>query len=229
LRSIARNPRYFEGNKNLNRRKLGNKEHSLAQNQMPPHVTVFLRAILCVAAVLIITSPDPLRGQARPVPQSSGQAKSAAENLPSPSQTTTLTPIKHIVVIFQENISFDHYFATYPVAANPPNETPFRAKNDTPSVNNLLSGRLLDQNPNSTQPFRMNPAMPVTCDQNHRYTAEQDAFDRGLMDKFPESTGVGGANCNDYGKGPGVVMGYFDGKPFCSTPSSPARRMLTVR
>ena len=26
------------------------------------------------------------------------------------TSTTTTTPIKHIVVIFQENISFDHYF-----------------------------------------------------------------------------------------------------------------------
>ncbi len=30
----------------------------------------------------------------------------------------TATPIKHLVVIFQENISFDHYFATYPNARN---------------------------------------------------------------------------------------------------------------
>ena len=26
----------------------------------------------------------------------------------------TRTPIKHVVVIFQENVSFDHYFGTYP-------------------------------------------------------------------------------------------------------------------
>ncbi|HYU74337.1 MAG TPA: hypothetical protein VEL31_16835, partial [Ktedonobacteraceae bacterium] len=26
----------------------------------------------------------------------------------------TATPVKHLVVIFQENVSFDHYFATYP-------------------------------------------------------------------------------------------------------------------
>jgi phospholipase C len=26
----------------------------------------------------------------------------------------TRTPIKHVVVIFQENSSFDHYFGTYP-------------------------------------------------------------------------------------------------------------------
>jgi phospholipase C len=31
---------------------------------------------------------------------------------------TTATPIKHLVVIFQENVSFDHYFGTYPNAAN---------------------------------------------------------------------------------------------------------------
>jgi len=31
---------------------------------------------------------------------------------------TTTTPIKHLVIIFGENISFDHYFATYPVGSN---------------------------------------------------------------------------------------------------------------
>ena len=30
----------------------------------------------------------------------------------------TLTPIQHLVVIFQENVSFDHYFGTYPTALN---------------------------------------------------------------------------------------------------------------
>ncbi len=30
----------------------------------------------------------------------------------------TTTPIKHIVVIFQENRSFDQYFGSYPNAAN---------------------------------------------------------------------------------------------------------------
>src|SRR5262245_23507493 len=35
-----------------------------------------------------------------------------------PGQDHTKTPIKHLVVIFQENVSFDHYFGTYPTAAN---------------------------------------------------------------------------------------------------------------
>ena len=38
---------------------------------------------------------------------------------PTPSRPEdTTTPIKHVVVIFDENISFDHYFGTYPKAAN---------------------------------------------------------------------------------------------------------------
>ena len=38
--------------------------------------------------------------------------------------------------IFQENVSFDHYFATYPKAANPPGEPTFTAAAGTPKVNN---------------------------------------------------------------------------------------------
>ena len=38
-----------------------------------------------------------------------------------------VTPIQHLVVIFQENVSFDHYFGTYPNAANPPGEPRFAA------------------------------------------------------------------------------------------------------
>ena len=55
-----------------------------------------------------------------------------------------MTPIKHVVVLFQENISFDHYFGTYPYATNPEGEPEFHAAPDTPRANNLLSGGLLD-------------------------------------------------------------------------------------
>jgi phospholipase C len=54
---------------------------------------------------------------------------------PAASSTPeTTTPIEHLVVIFQENVSFDHYFATYPVALNPPGEPRFHARDDTPSA-----------------------------------------------------------------------------------------------
>ncbi len=118
------------------------------------------------------------------------------------------TPIKHVVVIFQENVSFDHYFATYPHAANPGQEPKFKAAEDTPSVNGLNVG-LLGHNSNSVQPFRLDRSVNYTCDQDHDYTAEQVAFDHGLMDLFPESVGNStGINCLPGGA---TVMGYYDG------------------
>ena len=29
----------------------------------------------------------------------------------------TATPVRHLIVVFQENVPFDHYFATYPGTA----------------------------------------------------------------------------------------------------------------
>src|SRR5215471_19074858 len=83
---------------------------------------------------------------------SMGDAWAAKAPNPADSYTTT-TPIKHVVVVFQENVSFDHYFATYPFATNPASQPQFHALPNTPNVNNLLSGGLLDENPNSVQPF----------------------------------------------------------------------------
>jgi len=124
--------------------------------------------------------------------------------------------IKHLVVIFDENVSFDHYFGTYPNAANPPvagdgkPEPAFHAKRDTPSVNGLLSAGRWRTNPNSTSPFRLDRNQAATSDQDHRYTDEQMAFDNGLMDLFPESTGSVNHG-PDYAHGTGIVMGVFDG------------------
>src|SRR5271170_8124539 len=62
--------------------------------------------------------------------------------------STTATPITHLVVIFGENFSFDHYFGTYPNATNPTGEPAFTAAPGTPSVNGL-SASLLTLNPNN--------------------------------------------------------------------------------
>ncbi len=51
----------------------------------------------------------------------------AAVTIIPSTATTTTTPIKHLIVIFQENISFDHYFATYPNSKNLLDEPPFHA------------------------------------------------------------------------------------------------------
>ena len=111
----------------------------------------------------------------------------------------TATPIKHLVVIFQENVSFDHYFGTYPNALNPAGEPKFKASGRTLTVNGLNSA-LLTFNPNlnpangagASNPFRLDRSQAVTPDQDHDYTAEQLAFHAGLMDMFPSQVSSGG-------------------------------------
>jgi phospholipase C len=126
----------------------------------------------------------------------------------SGTNAATATPIKHLVVIFQENVSFDHYFGTYPHAANIDGQ-PFTPRAGTPTVNGL-SPALLLANPNGVNPQRLGPANALTCDQNHAYTAEQQAADKGLMDKFPTYTQVESCSAPDTAP-PGLVMDYYDG------------------
>ena len=120
---------------------------------------------------------------------------------------STKTPIKHVVVIFQENVSFDHYFGTYPHAKeNRDGSKYFRVpKADTPRVNSLESAGLLTSNPNGVNPFRIDRSNPNTCDEDHGYGDEQFAFDGGLMDRFAK------LSCNDKNLGPFSTMGYYDG------------------
>jgi phospholipase C len=129
----------------------------------------------------------------------------------------TATPIQHLVVIFQENVSYDHYFATYPNALNPAGESSFVAAAGTPTGNGLTTP-LLTRNPNLSQPQRLDPTQAMTCDQSHDYTAEQTAFDHGAMDQFVQATGANKTEMQCTGKtAPGsvspnyAVMDYYDG------------------
>jgi phospholipase C len=132
----------------------------------------------------------------------------------------TATPIRHIVVIFSENESFDHYFGTYPYAANS-GGTPFVAKPGTPTVNGLYSeitpsgpiGPLLTDNPNEFNPQRLTPLEALTSDQDHDDVPEQLADDNNRQDAFVQNTesstpsnGCGPEYCP-----PGIVMDYYDG------------------
>ncbi len=156
----------------------------------------------------------------------------AAKNANADEPSTT-TPIKHVVVIFQENVSFDHYFGTYPHAANSDGQ-PFKAAKGTPAVDGLPpatdpsmppslqhSTNLLYSNRNAANPYRLDSSptgLPgdaggqLTCDQDHNYSDEQQSFDGGAMDRFVQSVGTAsgttpyGAPCN-----PNTVMDYYDG------------------
>ncbi|WP_081416237.1 phospholipase C [Gryllotalpicola ginsengisoli] len=130
------------------------------------------------------------------------QAQSKADN-----SAKTSTPIKHLVVIFDENVSFDHYFGTYPYATNT-DGTDFTAAKNTPKVNNLITSGTLTDNPNTYDPQRLSSDEAVTCDQNHNYGPEQVAVDNGKMDQFVEATDK--ENCGLYSE-PGLVMDYYDG------------------
>ena len=145
----------------------------------------------------------------------------------------TRTPIRHVVVIFGENISFDHYFGTYPNAANTDGQR-FSASPWTPAVDGLPPARspwlpprlrhstnLLTTNPNAALPRRLDSSPTgtsggaggqLTCDQDHNYTDEQQAFDGGKMDKFVESVGASGGT-SPFGTpcDPKQVMDYYDG------------------
>ncbi len=126
------------------------------------------------------------------------------------AQTSTpATPIQHLIVIFQENVSFDHYFATYPTAANSTDGEPvFTPSPYTPSINGLTPA-LLTHNPNSVQPYRLPRSQSAICDQDHDYGDEQKAYNGGAVNLFVEALGSPGGDCGD--AGPGVVMSYYDG------------------
>ncbi|MDO0930360.1 alkaline phosphatase family protein [Streptomyces sp. DG2A-72] len=122
--------------------------------------------------------------------------------------TRTATPIKHVVVIYDENVSFDHYFATYPQAANTDGTT-FKAAAHTPKTDNLRTAGLLTKNPNLYAPKRLSGSQAMTCDQNHSYGPEQYAADGGKADKYVENTEV--SKCTGLFGEPGLVMDYYDG------------------
>jgi phospholipase C len=128
----------------------------------------------------------------------------AAANATSPAPTPASTPIKHVVVIFDENESFDHYFGTYPRATNPPGEPGFQAVAGTPDVNGL-NNTLLESNPNLDNPQRLDRSQAFTCTLDNGYSDEQKALDSGLMDKFVQV--LPSSSCTDKG----TVMDYYDG------------------
>ena len=185
-----------------------------------------LRPYLAVAAAVALGAGGAAAATAASASTSAAKAPFAQYHTPATVSRTlyahghTATPIKHLVVIFDENESFDHYFGTYPYAPNT-DGTAFTAKPGTPRVNGLYSkitksgpiGPLLTDNPNEYNPQRLTHAQALTSDQNHAYTPEQLAEDNGKMDMFVQETesSTPSAGCGVEYCPPGIVMDYFDG------------------
>ena len=182
-------------------------------------MTKFKSVLLSTAAILAVAATVTSFGSVVAKDNDNNNNKGNGGN--AVNQLKTKTPIKHLVVIFNENISFDHYFGTYPNAINPEGEPLFEpAKNTQRDINNLLtSPALLDNNPNlnpangagAANPFRLDRTQANTSDQGHGYTAEQKAYDGGKNDLFPLDTGSGTSGGAGAFGTKGQVMGYFDG------------------
>ncbi len=167
-----------------------------------------MKKILCAAAAFAVTA-----GLAACNGGTDFSAQTPVDDL------KTATPIKHLVVIYGENVSFDHYYGTYPTATNPVGEPQFTAKAGTPAIRGFTPA-LLNNNPNLTNaangtgvsnPFRLDRSQAATADMNHDYTAEQLAYDNGAADLFPKFTGTAETGGTGAFGTTGLVMGYYDG------------------
>jgi phospholipase C len=183
--------------------------------------TTLLSTVALLAVAVASTSIGPVVAGQDNEPAIAGQNNDGKDAAVNPNSLKTRYPIKHLVVIFNENESFDHYFGTYPNAMNPEGEPVFEpARNTQRDINNLLTNpALLDNNPNlnpangtgATNPFRLDRTQANTADQSHADTAEQKAYDGGKNDLFPLNTGSGtNGGAGAFGT-KGQVMGYFDG------------------
>jgi phospholipase C len=103
-------------------------------------------------------------------------------SLPRASPTANSLPIKHVIVLVQENHTFDNYFGTYPGANGITNYSALPSTPGGPPVN---------------KPFLL-PDTPLTKNLNNSWASAHQAYANGTMDGFVEA------------QGSNVTMGYYD-------------------
>jgi phospholipase C len=169
----------------------------------------------------------------------------AADAGSTEARPATVTPIRHLAVTYQENVSFGHYFGTYPRAANTDGQ-PFAAAANTPAVDGLLpvtdaslpaslrhSDNLLATNPNSALPQRLDSSSTglaggagggqLTCDQDHTTATSR----RRLT--------VGRWICSCRASAPTAARSRLSARPatprrsWTTTTATPSRRFGTTR
>jgi phospholipase C len=121
-----------------------------------------LGASIFIVAILLVLSPTP-----RPV---------------NGATTTSGSPIKHVVVIVEENHTFDNYFGFYP------------------GVNGVNGSIALPGSPGAAPTVQLYPLENVTliANLNNSWSAAHEAYDNGKMDGFVTA------------QGSKLTMGYYD-------------------
>lgn len=120
-----------------------------------------------------------------------GASQLGLVNQPStPSDPPTTTPIKHLVVLMQENHTFDNYFGTYPGA------------------NGIPSGTLMPVNPDDPGSAKVAPwhiGNTTITDLSHTPATFLAQFNNGQMNGFISALN----KLNEDGH---LSMGYYDGQ-----------------
>jgi phospholipase C len=130
------------------------------------------RIILSISLVILLTGILPQNIKA-----------SAAE-----TDSQTATPIQHLVMVMQENHSFDNYFGTYPGADGIPADTQMPVDPNNPSAGYVV-------------PWHIGKS--TITDLSHAASTYTDQYDNGKMDGFVSALNAR----NQDGK---LAMGYYD-------------------
>lgn len=119
-------------------------------------------------------------------------AGSARADEPGPPPTPN-TPIEHIIVLMQENRTFDNYFGTYPGADGIPPGTCMPVDPFDPD------------NPNCVEPFHIGDNDVQPADPDHSTATHWVQYNEGRMDGFVYAL-------NQRGQDGRLAMGYYDGR-----------------
>jgi len=123
----------------------------------------------------------------------------ASGSTPTPAACTKVTDIEHVVILIQENRSFDHYFGSYRGVRGFSDKTAVFEQPDTANMADPPIGKLL--------PFRLDTATTnaaCTHDITHDWVPQHQSWDNGGMDGFVNSKLS--INANDAV----LTMGYYN-------------------
>src|ERR1700694_1585532 len=127
-----------------------------------------------------------------------GSVKFGSVTPPGPSACSKLTDIEHVVILIQENRSFDHYFGSYRGVRGFADPSPAFQQPDAANTTNSPTGVLL---PFHLYTSKTNAA--CTHDITHAWVPQHQSWNNGAMDGFVTSRLP--INLNDAA----LTMGYY--------------------